>query len=398
MVIYLDNNATTKVDPDVVKTIIPYLEEFYYNPSSAYNQALLTRHAIDSARLNIMKFLGIEHDTELVFTGSATESNSFAINGVLGVSGNRKHIITTTVEHPAVFELCKDLEKRGYDVTYLHVDEDGNLNIKDLINAIREDTALVSIMYANNETGVVFPIEKLSRIVKLTDPKIVFHTDATQAVGKIDINLKEQLTFVDLLSFSGHKIYAPKGVGALFLRKGTPIRPIIIGGHQEFGMRAGTENISFIVALSKACLLSMEEPEEEKERLKSLRDELEIFVQKNIPEIKINGKNAPRICNTSDISFYGVEGESILYALNEHGICCSTGSACSSGSLAPSHVLQAMNVPFTYAHGSIRVSFGRFNTSKDLEQLKKFLPPVISKLREISPYWDNEKNIPIDED
>ncbi|OFZ46595.1 MAG: hypothetical protein A2381_02465 [Bdellovibrionales bacterium RIFOXYB1_FULL_37_110] len=396
MVTYLDNNATTPVDPAVVKSMIPYFENFFYNPSSAYKEARISKQAIDEARSVVKKMLNAKFDTEIIFTGSATESNNFAINGVLDANVDRKHIITTKVEHPAVLEVCHDLEKKGFTVTYLDVDTAGNLSIKDLIKAIRSDTALVSIMYANNETGVIFPIDKLSRIVKLTDPKIMFHTDATQAVGKLDIDLAQKLTYVDLLSFSGHKIYAPKGIGVLYAKKGTAIRPIMLGGHQERGMRAGTENVPYIVGFKKACELLIKELDEGASGILELRDQFEKFVVDYIPYVKINGGAAPRIANTSNISFYGIEGESILYALNEEGICISTGSACSSGSLAPSHVMQAMGVPFTYAHGSLRVSFGRFNSKKDLEKIINVLPKVISKLREISPYWDYQKDMPVE--
>ena len=399
MITYLDNNATTKVDPSVFKAILPYFEDIYYNPSSAYNQAKLAEHVLSSARIQIMQMLMAKDELEIVFTGSATESNNFAIKGVLKANPGRRHIVTTSVEHPAVLELVKELEREDYQITLLSVDEFGNLDLKELINAIRSDTAIVSVMYANNETGVIFPIEKIAKIVKLTDPEIVFHTDATQAIGKLPINLQGKDSYVDLLSFSGHKIYAPKGVGALYIKKGTPIAPLLVGGHQERGMRAGTENIAYIAGLAKASQIIFKENSEKIcKELKSLRDEFEQFVLENIPTSKINGDRASRIVNTSNVSFYGVEGESILYALNEEGICVSTGSACSSGSLAPSHVLQAMKVPFTYAHGSLRVSFGRFSTRKDLEHLKNILPRVISKLREISPYWDNSTNAPIEED
>ncbi len=396
MVTYLDNNATTQVDPEVIKSMTPYFESIFYNPSSAYKQARLSKQVIDEARTSVKQLLNALHDTEIIFTGSATESNNFAIKGVLEANLDRKHIITTKVEHPAVLEVCSDLEKKGYEVTYLNVDENGNLNIKDLIKAIRNDTAIVSIMYANNETGVIFPIEKLSRIVKLTNAKIMFHTDATQAIGKLKIDLSCTLKHVDLLSFSGHKIYAPKGIGVLYSRKGTTLRPITLGGHQERGMRAGTENVPYIAGFTKACEIIIENSKKPSTNILKMRDQFEKFVLENIPFVKINGGNAPRIDNTSNISFYGIEGESILYALNEEDICISTGSACSSGSLAPSHVMQAMKVPFTYAHGSLRISIGRFNTKKDLEIIQKALPTIISKLREISPYWDSQKDMPVE--
>ncbi len=390
--IYLDNNATTKIDPSVIAVMQPFFSDFFYNPSSLYPQAQTSRYAIEQARNEIATFIGANKDSEIIFTGSATESNNSAIRGVLQANPARKHIITTSVEHPAVFELCKDLERFGYEVTYLSVNENGELDIKEIINAIRPDTALVSIMHANNETGVLFPIEQISRVVKLTDNQIVFHTDATQTVGKINVNLKNGLPYIDLLSFSGHKIHAPKGIGVLYCKAGTRWRPSMIGGHQEKGKRAGTENVPYIVGLAQACKMAKEslQKKEDQQQIKSLRDQLELFLAENIKAIRINGKDSKRLDSTTNVSFQGIEGESIIYALNEYNICASTGSACSSGSLAPSHVLSAMKVPFSFAHGSIRFSFGKYNNDNDLKKLIEVLPTIIKSLRNISPFWDSK--------
>ncbi len=395
--IYFDNNATTRIDPAVTKAMLPFFNEYYFNPSSLYSQSGPTRYAIEDARTSIAKILGAKADSEIIFMGSATEANNAAIRGVLTANPDRKHIITTSVEHPSVYELCKDLIRSGYEVTFLAVDEDGQLNIKELINAIRPDTAIVSIMHANNETGIINPIEKLSRIVKMTDSKIVFHTDATQTVGKLPINLTKIFPYVDMLSFSGHKIYAPKGIGVLYNKIGTRWRPLIIGGHQEKGRRAGTENVPYIIGLNRALLIADEimQNTNKNSQLKILRDDMENFLIENISAIKINGQNSPRLESTISVSFCGIEGESIIYALNEYKICASTGSACSSGSLSSSHVLTAMNLSFSYAHGTIRFSFGRFNTPEEFEKLKKAIIPTIKNLRQISPFWDNTNNIAI---
>lgn len=394
---YLDNNATTPTDPEVIQAMMPYFSDQFYNPSSVYGQAQGPKHSIEKARKEIASFIGASIESEIIFMGSASEANNLGIKGVLAANSRRKHIITTTVEHPSVHELCLDLERSGYEVSFLGVDNDGKINVKDLIKEMRPDTAIVSIMHGNNETGVVFPIETFSRVVKLTDPNIIFHTDATQTIGKIPIDLKTSFPYVDMLSFSGHKIYAPKGIGVLYCKRGTPYRSIIVGGHQEKGRRAGTENVPYIMGLARACQLAEKHMKEDEGNIKKMRDKLEKFVLDNIPAVKINGSDSPRLDSTSNLSFQGIEGESLLYALNEHGICASTGSACSSGSLAPSHVLQAMHIPFSFVHGSLRISFGRFNQEKDLEYLIEVLPNVVSRLREISPFWDNEKNVPIED-
>ncbi len=394
--IYADNNATTQVDPQVFEAMTPYFVENYFNPGSIYKQGEAISEIVENSREVIARLIGAESN-EVTFTGSASEANNMAIKGVLESNPDRKHIITTSVEHPSVHSLCKDLERNGYEVTYLPVDSNGNLDIVALIDSIRPDTAIVSIMHANNETGVIFPINKLSQVVKKTDPLIAFHTDATQTIGKMDINITRDFPFVDMLSFSGHKIYAPKGVGVLYKKPLVLARPLIVGGHQEKGQRAGTENVPYIVATAKALEIAYSKFEDidpfgEPTLETRLRDRLERFVLNNIKGIKINGAKAERLGGTTSISFLGIEGEGLIYGLSENGICCSTGSACSSGNLEPSHVLKAMGIPFEYAHGTLRFSFGRFNIESDVEAIEKTLPPIVQNLRRLSPFWDNHKD------
>jgi cysteine desulfurase len=331
---------------------------------------------------------------EILFTGCATESNNTAILGSAHGNPNRRHIITTAVEHPAVLEVCRELERNGYKVTYLVVDRDGKLDVREFIRALSPNTLLVSIMHANNETGVVFPIDQLSRITKQTDPAIIFHTDATQTVGKLPIDLVRGLPYVDMLSFSGHKLHAPKGVGVLFIRRGSRCRPYMLGGHQEDGRRAGTENVPYIVGIGRALELAMEHWEQDEARIEKLRDRLENALVEKIPSVQVNGKGAPRLPNTLNISFHYIEGEGMLFQLSANGICASSGSACTSGSLEPSHVLRAMKVPFTAIHGSVRFSLSRYNTDEDIETTIGVFPQIVANLRKLSPYWDNERNAP----
>jgi cysteine desulfurase len=391
---YLDNNATTQIAPEVYQAMIPYLTEDYYNPSSMYEPARQTGQAVAAARKNIAGCLGGVDPKEILFTGCATESNNTAIVGTAHGNLNRKHIITTAVEHPAVLEVCRELERNGYKVTYLKVDRNGNLDLREFIQTLSSSTLLVSIMHANNETGVVFPIEQLSRIAKQTDPAIVFHTDATQTVGKLPINLVRGLPYVDLLSFSGHKLHAPKGIGVLFIRRGSRCRPFMLGGHQEDGRRAGTENVPYIIGLSKALTLATEGCERDEARVLKLRDRLESALIEKIPSVQVNGKGALRLPNTLNISFHYIEGEGMLFQLSAFGICASSGSACTSGSLEPSHVLRAMKVPFTAVHGSVRFSFSRYNTDEDVDKIIEVFPQIVANLRNLSPYWDNERNAP----
>ena len=392
--IYTDNNATTQIAPEVYQAMIPYLTEDYFNPSSMYEAARGAANAIAEAREVVANALGGVDPNEVLFTSCATESNNMAITGTAKANPARRHIITTAVEHPAVLEVCEDLERSGYELDFVSVDESGKLKIDEFVRALRPDTLLVTIMHANNETGVIFPIEELSRLTKETDPSIVFHTDATQSMTKLPIDLRGNFQHVDLLSFSGHKLHAPKGVGALYLRRGTRCRPLMVGGHQESGRRAGTENVAFIVGLAKALEIAHQAHQESEKRIRELRDRLERSILEQIPEVRINGKDAPRLPNTCNVSIHYVEGEGMLYQLSAEGICASSGSACTSGSLDPSHVLKAMKVPFTAAHGSIRFSFSRYNTEDDVDHILEVFPGIVANLRRISPYWDDQKNQP----
>jgi cysteine desulfurase len=374
--------------------MVPFFTEDYFNPSSMYEPARQTAHAIASARKGIAEGLGAVDAKEILFTACATESNNTAILGTARGNPNRRHIITTAVEHPAVLEVCKEMERDGYRVSYLGVDRDGNLDVGEFIRALSPDTLLVTIMHANNETGVIFPIEQLARITKETDPAIVFHTDATQTVGKLPIDLVREMPYVDLLSFSGHKLHAPKGIGALYIRRGTRCRPFMIGGHQEDGRRAGTENVPYIVGLAEALRSALATREQDEARIADLRDRLEHELVNRIPCVQVNGVGAPRLPNTLNISSHYIEGEGMLYQLSEHGICASSGSACTSGSLEPSHVLRAMKVPFTAVHGSVRFSLSRYNTGEDIDKTIAVFPQIVANLRKMSPYWDNERNAP----
>ena len=314
--------------------------------------------------------------------------------GALKASPNRRHVITTAVEHPAVLGVCKELAREGCDVTFLGVDRDGNLDLGEFIRALRPDTLLVTIMHANNETGAIFPIEQLSRLTKETDPAILFHTDATQSVGKLPIDLRRAFQHVDMLSFSGHKVHAPKGVGGLYIKRGARWRPYLIGGHQEDGRRAGTENVPYIVGLAKALELAAAGFDNENTRVRGLRDRLQREIEQRIPYVEVNGRGAERLPNTLNVSCHGVEGESMLFQLSAHGICASSGSACTSGSLEASHVLTAMNVPGTAVQGSVRFSLSRYNSEADVDGIIEAFPEMVANVRRISPYWDQERNVP----
>jgi cysteine desulfurase len=336
---------------------------------------------IEDSREKVAEFLGAI-PSEIVFTSCGTESDNAAIMGTLECYPEKRHIITSRVEHPAVLTLCKNLQKRGYKITLLPVDNKGKLDLNLLRESITEDTAIVSIMYANNETGVVFPIDEIANIVKSRG--VVFHTDAVQAIGKLNIDMKK--SNIDFLSLSGHKLHAPKGIGVIYIRRGTKFRPFLKGGHQENGRRGGTENVPYVVGLGKAFELAKEYLKEEQSRIKTLRDRLENSLLRAIPNVKINGDIENRLPNTTSLGFEFVEGEAILLMLDRLGICASSGSACTSGSLEPSHVLRAMGVPFTYAHGSIRFSLSHYNTDEDIDYIIKHMPEVITRLREISPF------------
>ncbi len=391
--VYVDNNATTAIAPEVLEVMQPYFTSEYYNPSSMYSAARTPALAIQAARETVARCLGGINPEQLLFTGSATESNNTALFGTVLANPARRHIITTAVEHPSVLEIGKELARRGHDVTFLPVDRNGELSVDDYVRALRSDTLIVSVMMANNETGVCYPIAQLARLAKETDAGIVVHSDATQAIGKLPVDLESDLQHVDLLSFSGHKIHAPKGVGVLFVRQGTPWRPFILGGHQELGRRAGTENVPYIVGLAKACELAVAGVADEQTRVRGLRDRLQATLEERIPALEINGKAAAlRLPNTLNLAVHGIEGEAILYELSRHGICASSGSACTSGTLDPSHVLKAMQVPFTAIHGSVRISLSRYNDEADIERIIEVLPAVVARLRKLSPYWDGKRN------
>ena len=387
-VIYLDNNATTKVAPQVIDAMLPYLSEYYGNPSSMHSFGGDVAAKIKEARENVANLIGATAD-EIVFTSCGTESDGTAIRAAIESYPDRKHIVTSRVEHPAVKNLYETLSKKGYRVTFVPVDDQGRLDLDYLYKNLSNDTAVVSLMWANNETGVIFPIEEISQ--KIKDRGIVFHTDAVQAVGKIPIDINE--TGVDLLSLSGHKLHAPKGIGVLYIRKGTKFSPFMIGGHQERGRRGGTENVASIVALGKAAELAKKHLDEDGyEPIGRLRDKLETTLLTRISHSMVNGDREHRLLNTTSIAFEYVEGEAILLMMNEHGICASSGSACTSGSLEPSHVLRAMGVPFTAAHGSIRFSLSRYTTEEEIDVVIEKTPPIIKRLRSMSPFWKEAVN------
>ncbi|MFA5424103.1 MAG: cysteine desulfurase NifS [Phycisphaerae bacterium] len=379
--IYFDNNATTQVSPEVFEEIKPYFSELYGNPSSMHNFGGQVGIKVREAREKVAKLLGCEPG-EVIFTGCGTESDNAAIMGTLAARPNRRKIITSRVEHPAVLSVCRQLEGHGYELVEVGVDAQGRLDFDELEKQVDDDTAIVTIMYANNETGVIFPIERIAELCG--ERGVVFHTDAVQAAGKIAMNLSESK--IDLLSLSGHKLHAPKGIGVLFVRKGTRLMPFMLGGHQEGGRRAGTENVPGIIGLGKAAQLAMENMDDENGRVRALRDRLEIAILKSCPDSRVNGDTENRLPNTTNISFEYIEGEAILLLLDKYGICASSGSACTSGSLEPSHVLRAMGVPFTAAHGSIRFSLSRYNTQEDVDFTVEKMPAIINRLRELSPF------------
>lgn len=391
--VYADNNATTPVAPEVGEAMQPYFGPEFFNPSSMYEPALHVAGALKAARQTVAKFLGGVESSEVLFTSCATESNNAAIFGVAAANPARRHIVTSAVEHPAVLEVCRELQRRGYEVTILPVDRQGQIATADYVRALRADTLLVSLMHANNETGVVWPVGEWARIAKETDPAIVFHTDATQTAGKLPLNLVGELAHVDLLSFSGHKMHAPKGVGVLFVRRGTPLRPFLLGGHQESGRRGGTENVPYIVGLARACEVAGAHAPD-MARIGKLRDGLEEEILRTVSHVEVNGRGVLRTPNTLNMACHFIEGESILYELNGHGICASTGSACSSGSLEASHVLKAMGIPFTAMHGSIRLSFSAYTTAAEVARIAEVFPKVVANLRNMSPYWDQKRNCP----
>jgi len=380
--VYVDNNATTKVAPEVLEVMVPFFSEYYGNPSSMHFFGGQVQKNVDEARARVAEFLGAE-PSEIVFTSCGTESDNAAILGTLDSYPEKRHIITTRVEHPAVGNVSTYLGRKGYRITELSVDREGRLDLDELRESLTDETAVVTIMYANNETGVIFPIEEIGEIVKAKG--IPLHTDAVQAAGKIPLSMKKSK--LDMLSISGHKLHAPKGIGVLYIRRGTKFSPFLIGGHQEKGRRGGTENVPYIIGLGKACELAQKHLNEENTKVRALKDYLEAKLLEKIPNTLVNGDRKNRLPNTTSLSFEFVEGESILLLLSDLGICASSGSACTSGSLEPSHVLRAMGVPFTAAHGSIRFSLSIYNTKDEMDYIIEHLPPIIQKLRDISPFW-----------
>jgi len=384
-IVYMDNNATSQVAKEVVDSMMEYLTKSYGNPSSMYTFGGAVEGSISKGRTQVSDLLGCTPE-EIIFTSCGTESDSTAILSALRTYPEKRHVITTRVEHPAVKSLCDNLEiatGQKYRVTRLKVNGEGMLDMAEYEAALSDDTAIVSVMWANNETGVVYPVQEMARMAK--QRAVLFHTDAVQAVGKIPISLKD--LDIDFLSLSGHKLHAPKGVGVLYIKKGTLFVPFLTGGHQEHGRRGGTENVASIVGLGKACELAAEKMNEENGRVKELRDRLEEGLLKSVPKAMLNGHKTERLPNTTNISFEYVEGEAILLHMNRYNICASSGSACTSGSLEPSHVLRAMGVPFTAAHGSIRFSLSVYNTEEEVDFVLDKMPAIIASLRKMSPFW-----------
>ncbi len=392
-VIYFDNNATTRVAEEVFEEMRPYFCERYGNPSSIHRFGGSVAAEIEKARVKVAELLGAKFRdrdgvaTEIIFTSCGTESDNAALNAALLARPERRKVVTSIVEHPAILTYAKELERRGYEVEMLPVDEHGAINLADLAAAVDDNTAVVSLMWANNETGTLFPIREAAAIAHAGGA--LFHTDAVQAAGKVAIDVEE--CGIDFLSISGHKLHAPKGIGALYVRRGVRFTPLIFGGHQERLRRGGTENVPSIIGLGKACEIARNLLDTEAAELSRMRDRLEELVTASIPAVRINGDLDHRLPNTSSISFEYIEGESILMLLDMQGICASSGSACTTGSLEPSHVLRAMGLPYTAAHGTIRFSLSRYNTMNEIETVAAALPPIVARLREISPYW-NERN------
>lgn len=389
--IYFDNNATTKVCEEALEEMLPFFSEQYGNPSSMHEFGGIIGKSIKTARSQIAELIGANTPEEIIFTSCGTESTNMAVRGILDVNPGKKHIITTKVEHACVMNVYKWLEKKGYKATYLSVNNEGELDLDELRESITDDTALVSIMWANNETGVVFPIEKIAEIIKEKNPSTKFFVDAVQIAGKLPINVKN--TKIDLLSLSGHKVHAPKGIGALYIKKGTLLPPFIIGGHQEKGKRGGTENVPGIISFGKASQIALDYLEDENTRVRSLRDRLERGILENVYNARVNGSKIHRVPNTTNISFEFIEGELILLHLSDFGICASSGSACTSGSLEPSHVLRAMGIPFTAIHGSIRFSLSRYSNENEVDYVIEKVTKVIEKLNNLSPFQKQLKEL-----
>ncbi len=384
--VYADNNATTRVDDEVLEEMLPYFKEFYGNPSSIHTFGRQVASQMDLARERVATILGAD-TSEIVFTSCGTESNNYAIHSSLEAHPDKKHVVTTKVEHPAVLNVCKYFGKNGYEVTELGVNKDGMLDRDELRDSIKDNTAIVSIMHANNETGVIFPIEEIGKIIK--EKGALFHCDAVQAIGKIPVNLKN--SHIDLLSMSGHKLHAPKGVGVLFIRKGVRIDPLMIGGHQEDNRRSGTENVPYIIGLGKACELAEGFVKQEQTEVRRLRDKLEKGIKDQLTHVVISGENSERLPNTSNVSFEYVEGEATLLLLDMAGIATSSGSACTTGSAEPSHVLQAMGIPPVTSRGTIRFSLSKYNTEDDVDYILEKLVPIIKRLQSLSPLFEDSQ-------
>ncbi len=381
--IYLDNNATTRVDEEVVQAMLPFFTEQFGNPSSLHSFGNQVGMALKKARQSVQRLLGAEYDSEIVFTSCGTEADSTAILSALKAQPERKTLITTVVEHPAILSLCDHLAEDGYTVHKLKVDKKGRLDLAEYAALLDDDVAIVSVMWANNETGTLFPVDRMAQMAD--DAGIMFHTDAVQAVGKVPMNLKDSA--IHMLSLSGHKLHAPKGVGVLYLRRGTRFRPLLRGGHQERGRRAGTENSASIVGLGVAAERALAFMEHENTEVRRLRDRLEAGILAAVPYAFVTGDPDNRLPNTANIAFEYIEGEAILLLLNKVGIAASSGSACTSGSLEPSHVMRAMDIPYTAAHGSVRFSLSRYTTEEQIDYVIREVPPIIAQLRKLSPYW-----------
>jgi len=389
-IIYLDNNATTKTCDESINAMLPFLGEKYGNPSSMHTFGGEIGEYIKKARVQVAELIGAADPQEVIFTSCGTESSNMALRGL--TDPRKKHIITTKVEHPCVLNVAKHLQKNhGFEVTYLTVNSEGQLDFEEFKDSIRKDTALIAIMWANNETGVTFPVEELAAMAKEKNPDVLFFVDAVQSAGKIPVNVKD--TEIDMLSISGHKIHAPKGVGAIYVKKGTLITPFMLGGHQERGRRGGTENVAGIIALGEASEQALKYLEDENTRVKQMRDRLEKGILEKTFNARVNGSRFKRVPNTTNISFEYIEGELILLHLSDFGICASSGSACTSGNLEPSHVLRAMGIPFTAVHGSIRFSLSRYTTDQEIDYVIEKMPEVIEKLNSISPFQNELKEL-----
>ncbi len=393
-IIYLDNNATTKIDEKVLNEMLPYLKDEYANPSSMYDSAHICANAIEKAREQVADLLGAESGKNIIFTSCGTESANTAIKGVVNQYGDitaRNHIITTQVEHPCVLSVYENLEKKGYKATYVSVNENGEINVDNLLSKITPETVLLSIMHANNETGAIYPVYEIAKEAKKINKNLKVFVDGVQAAGKIPINLED--TEIDFYSISGHKFHAPKGVGALYVKKGVLFEPFMLGGHQENSLRAGTQNTPYIVGMGKACELAKSSLDFELKEVKKLRDKLENGILSSLKNARLNSRSSNRVPNTTNIGFEYIEGELILLYLNELGICASSGSACTSGSLDPSHVLRAQKVPFTSLHGAIRFSLSRFTKEEEIDYAIEKVVEVIKKLAKISPFQDELKKL-----